>query len=148
MQILEIEERTPALVQQLLAVWEQSVTATHLFLSADAIKKIKTYVPPALCGVQHLVVATSERGGPVAFMGVEPETLQFLFVLPAQRGKGLGTRLLRYGMAHFGVKALTVNEQNPQAQGFYARQGFRIYKRTDLDEQGNAYPLLYMRREG
>ncbi len=22
--------------------------------------------------------------------------------------------------------------------------GFRVYKRTELDEQGNPYPLLYM----
>ena len=26
----------------------------------------------------------------------------------------------------------------------YKRQGFQVYKRTDLDEQGNPYPLLYM----
>ena len=39
-----------------------------------------------------------------------------------------------------------MNEQNPQAKGFYEHMGFRVYKRTELDEQGNPYPLLYMRR--
>ena len=24
--------------------------------------------------------------------------------------------------------------------------GFEVYKRTELDEQGNPYPLLYMKR--
>ncbi|WP_418401612.1 hypothetical protein [Anaerotignum lactatifermentans] len=41
---------------------------------------------------------------------------------------------------------MTVNEQNPQAIGFYEHMGFSVYKRTDLDEQGNPYPLLYMCR--
>ena len=35
-------------------------------------------------------------------------------------------------------------EQNPQAKGFYEHMGFQVYKRTDLDGQGNPYPLLYM----
>ena len=40
------------------------------------------------------------------------------------------------------------NEQNPQVKGFYERMGFRVFKRTDCDEQGNPYPLLYMKLEG
>ncbi|MFR7392717.1 MAG: GNAT family N-acetyltransferase [Anaerostipes hadrus] len=43
------------------------------------------------------------------------------------------------------MKEVTVNEQNPQAVGFYEHMGFITYKRTDHDEEGNPYPLLYMR---
>ena len=50
-------------------------------------------------------------------------------------------------MESYAVECLAVNEQNPQARGFYEHMGFRVYKRTDLDEQGNPYPLLYMRRQ-
>ena len=32
----------------------------------------------------------------------------------------------------------------PSIRKFYERMGFRVYKRTDYDEQGNPYPLLYM----
>ena len=46
-----------------------------------------------------------------------------------------------------GVERLTVNEQNPAARGFYEHMGFAVYKRTETDEQGGPYPLLYMRRE-
>ena len=49
-------------------------------------------------------------------------------------------------MENYAVERLTVNEQNPQARGFYEHMGFHVYKRTELDEQGNPYPLLYMRR--
>lgn len=41
---------------------------------------------------------------------------------------------------------VTVNEQNPQAVGFYEHLGFQTYKRTGCDEEGNPYPLLYMKR--
>ncbi len=34
MEIVEIKERTPLLIEKLLRVWENSVKATHLFLSA------------------------------------------------------------------------------------------------------------------
>ena len=40
---------------------------------------------------------------------------------------------------------VTVNEQNPQV-GFYEHLGFQTYKRTECDEEGNPYPLLYMKR--
>ena len=39
---------------------------------------------------------------------------------------------------------VTVNEQNPQAVGFYEHLGFQTYKRTECDEEGNPYPLLYI----
>lgn len=70
--------------------------------------------------------------------------LEMLFISPKERGKGLGKRLLQSGIINYGVKQLAVNEQNPQAKGFYEHMGFHVYKRTGLDEQGNPYPLLYM----
>lgn len=142
----EAADRTPELLGRLLQVWEDSVRATHLFLSDAEIKDIKAYVPQALNGIAHLVTAEDETGRPVAFMGIEDGTLEMLFITPEERGKGLGRRLLQYGMEHYAVRQLTVNEQNPQARGFYEHMGFHVYKRTDFDEQGNPYPLLYMRR--
>lgn len=93
------------------------------------------------------MVAEEEPGNPGAFLGVEGDRLEMLFLSSAERGKGLGRRLLEYAMDRYGVRELTVNEQNPQAAGFYRHMGFQTYKRTDEDEQGNPYPLLYMRRE-
>ena len=143
--ITEVKSRTPDLIERLLEVWERSVRATHLFLLDDEIKSIKEYVPQALSGVAHLMIAEDDSGRPVAFMGIEDGSLEMLFVAPEERGKGLGKRLVQYGIKNYGVERLAVNEQNPQAKGFYEHMGFQVYKRTDLDEQGNPYPLLYMR---
>ena len=147
MQIIVVEDRTSAFIEQLINIWEQSVKATHLFLSSQEIKEIKKYVPQALSGIAHLVVAVNVSNAPVAFMGVEEERLEMLFVAPEEIGKGLGRKLIKYGIENFSVKEVTVNEQNPLAKGFYEHIGFQVYKRTDYDEQGNPYPLLYMKLE-
>lgn len=144
MRIIEVRERTDDLIQLLLKVWERSVRATHLFLSEGEIAGIKEYVPQALSSVENLVVAEDEGHNPVAFMGIEKESLEMLFIAPKERGKGLGKQLIRFGIENYSVKKVAVNEQNPQAKGFYEHMGFRVYKRTDHDEQGNPYPLLYM----
>ena len=147
MKIREVQERTEQLMEQLLNIWEDSVRATHLFLSDEEVKKIKEYVPQALNGVEHLIIAENELEKPVAFMGIENERLEMLFLLADERGQGIGRKLLQYGIQNYGIKEVTVNEQNPQAVGFYEHMGFKTYKRTDHDEEGNPYPLLYMKLE-
>ncbi len=77
MNLIETENRTEELIQQLTALWEGSVRATHLFLSPEEITEIKKYVP--------------------------------------------------------------------QAVGFYTHMGFRLARRTEVDEQGHPYPILYMK---
>ena len=47
------------------------------------------------------------------------------FLLSAERGKGVGKQLLQYGIENYGIQELTVNEQNPQAVGFYRHMGFK-----------------------
>ena len=146
MNLYEVTQREPQLIHQFTAIWEDSVRATHLFLSEAKIQTIKAYVPQALTGVSHLLVAERAQGQPVAFMGIEGPRLEMLFLSPAEQGAGLGRQLLEYGIRHYHLQELTVNEQNPQAVGFYQHMGFETYRRTDCDEQGGPYPLLYMKR--
>lgn len=61
-------------------------------------------------------------------MGIEQSSLEMLFLLPEERGKGIGKQLLQYGIQNFGIQEVTVNEQNPQAVGFYEHMGFAAYK--------------------
>lgn len=143
--IQEVKERAP-LMDKLVELWEISVRATHHFLSAVEVSQIKEYVPQALAGVAHLLIARNEAGEPIAFLGTENHRLEMLFLSPEVRGKGIGKELLQYGIENYEIRELTVNEQNPQAVGFYEHMGFQTYKRTDCDEEGNPYPLLYMRR--
>ena len=145
MKIFEAENRPEMLINKLLEVWENSVKATHTFLSAKEIENIKKYVPQALKEVAHLVILADENNTPIAFMGIEDKKLEMLFVKSDKTGQGLGKQLLSYGIENYGISELTVNEQNPKARGFYEHMGFKTYKRTELDEQGNPYPILYMK---
>lgn len=140
-----VSDRTPELVGQLVDVWERSVRETHAFLSKGEIAEIKPFVPQALMSVETLVVAKRDDA-PVGFMGVQDGHLEMLFLDPEARGRGLGRALLAYGVEQLGVNELTVNEQNPQAVGFYEHLGFKTHRRTETDEEGRPYPLLYMRR--
>lgn len=141
-----MQKREPKQLHQLVSVWKDSVRTTHLFLSDAEIEKIQTYVPSALHDVEHLIVAEKKSGKPIAFMGITGNRLEMLFLSSAERGNGLGRQLLEYGIHHYDIREVTVNEQNLQATGFYLHMGFGIYKRSDLDEEGNPYPLLYMKR--
>ncbi len=80
-------------------------------------------------------------------MGIENQKLEMLFVKNTERGKGIGKNLLNFGIKNYNVNSLTVNEQNPKAKGFYEHLGFKVYKRSETDEQGNPYPILYMKLE-
>lgn len=144
MKLYEVPDRSQPLLEVLLQIWDRSVRATHLFLSDAEVNRIKEYVPRAFEGVEHLIVAEAEK--PVAFMGTQNGRLEMLFVAPEERGRGIGRQLLQYGVENYGVFEVTVNEQNPQAVGFYERMGFETYKRTDTDEEGAPYPLLYVKR--
>lgn len=78
-------------------------------------------------------------------MKVANQHLEMLFISNDEIGKGLGKELLKYGIENYSINDLAVNEQNPLAKGFYEHMGFVVYKRTENDEQGNPYPLLYMK---
>lgn len=133
------------LTNQLLAVWEHSVKQTHSFLSESEFLRIKNYVPSAIHNVQHLIIAMNDMSLPLAFLGVEGHKIEMLFVDASFIGRGIGKQLITYAIDHYDADEVTVNEQNPQAIGFYEHMGFTIFKRTDTDEEGGPYPLLFMK---
>ncbi|WP_208922124.1 GNAT family N-acetyltransferase [Enterococcus cecorum] len=142
--ILELDQRDTYL-QPIVQLWEANVKVTHTFLTKEEIQNIKQYVPQAVEHVQHLCIALSEKGELLGFIGVADQRLEMLFIQVNARGQGISKQLLRYVIKNFDVNELTVNEQNPQAIGFYEHLGFVTYKRTDLDEEGQPYLLLYMK---
>ena len=145
--IVEVEaaDRTSGLVEALVAVWEGSVRAMHDFLSEGEVERIGAMVPQAIAGVPTLLVCVQDDG-PVGFLGMDGTFIEMLFVSAACRGQGIGRSLVERAIADYGATEVSVNEQNPQAVGFYERMGFTTYRRTDTDGEGAPYPLLFMRR--
>lgn len=145
MEEINIKNRNLSLIEKLIDVWKRSVRETHLFLSNEEIEEIKNFVPMALKSVPHLIIENDVNGVPIAFMGIDDGKLEMLFIDPRERGKGLGRKLLEHGITNYGVKEVVVNEQNPQVKGFYEYMGFKVYERSEIDEQGNPYPILFMK---
>lgn len=82
MKISEVSEKTSSLIGELIALWEKSARATHLFLPESVILNIKeNFLEAALKNISHLVILKEENRLP-AFMGIEDRKLEMLFLLP------------------------------------------------------------------
>lgn len=136
-------ERTDKLSDVLTTLWEESVRATHHFLMEEDIRKLVPFVREGLSGTEILAVAYNDDV-PAAFMGIEANKIEMLFVAPTCFGEGIGRKLAELAIAQYGVCYVDVNEQNPQAIGFYRHIGFEVCGRTEQDEQGNPFPVLKM----
>jgi putative acetyltransferase len=130
---------------QLTQVWEKSVRATHTFLPDSYIQTLKSLLLSRYLDTVTLFCTRDEHLNITGFAGVSLEKLEMLFIAPDWRGQGLGKTLLAHSINQYGIRELDVNEQNPQALGFYLKQGFEIVSRTDLDGLGQPYPMLRMR---
>lgn len=137
--------RSDLLLASLFCIWELSVRATHTFLQEDDIARLEPFVRAGLKEITTLIVAENKGREVVGFMGVADNKLEMLFVEPLSIGTGVGRALLSYGIEQCSVLELAVNEQNPKAREFYECFGFVAYKRSAYDEQGNSFPLVYMR---
>ena len=143
MVIEEVKLRPKALLDALVRVWESSVRATHDFLSPADIDMLRPLVREALTKVPRLFIA-GEKERASAFLGMDKEHVEMLFVDPPFFGQGVGTALLRHACAGKRRVELDVNEQNAGARAFYARLGFRVCGRSPVDNDGRPYPLLHL----
>ena len=135
------EKRGTTLVEGLLVVWESSVRATHLFLREGDVEHLRPFVKQGLQEVPLLFYA-EEKGAPCAFLGMDGNSIEMLFVAAEARGRGIGSALMRQALA-LGASRVDVNEQNPQALGFYRRFGFEVKSRKAVDSLGLPYPILH-----
>ena len=129
---------------RVVEVWEASVRATHDFLTEADIEFFKPLVREELPTVSQLACVRDAEGQVAGFIGVEHDRVEALFVHPSWRGQGLGRRLMTYAVTTLGATLVDVNEQNPQAVGFYMRVGFEVIGRSAQDGLGKPFPLLHM----
>ena len=130
---------------RLVQIWEDSVRATHDFLPNSYIDMLKNLVLTRYLDAVMLICTKDSCQRITGFAGVSAGKVEMLFIDPRYRGQGLGRQLLGYAIEHMNADELDVNEQNPQALGFYLKQGFEVIGRTEHDGLGQPYPLLHLR---
>ena len=135
------EKRVADLVEGLLTAWESSVRATHLFLREGDVDYLRPFVKQGLQEVPFLFYA-EENGAPCAFLGMDGDSIEMLFVAEELRSQGIGSALMRQALT-LGARRVDVNEQNPQALDFYRRFGFEVVSRDEVDGLGLPYPILH-----
>ena len=146
MKIIENPERTELLINELTIIWENSVRKSHIFLSEDDIIKLIPFVRVALAEIDNLLLSSSEKGI-AGFMGIYENKIEMLFLSPEYFGKGIGKSLVVDAINRYNINKVDVNEQNSDAVGFYKHLGFETIERTQIDEQGNPFPILKMKME-
>lgn len=132
-------------IDEILDTWESSVRATHNFLSEDDIISIKPQVVEGVKYVSKLFCVRDKNNIIKAFMGIHDFKIEMLFVSNENRAKGIGKKLVEHAIEVLNVNYVDVNEQNPQAVGFYEHMGFKTFKKSNFDEQGNPFPILHMK---
>jgi putative acetyltransferase len=136
--------------EQLVALWERSVRATHDFLSESDIIELRSHVGDALTadGLELWVLA-GDHDAPRGFMALAGDDIAALFLDPDTRGQGGGRALVDHAQdLRGGDLTVDVNEQNRAAVGFYEALGFEVTGRSPVDDAGRPFPLLHMRRRG
>jgi putative acetyltransferase len=80
--------------------------------------------------------ARNEYHSIIGFLGLAKEKIEMLFIHPKAIGKGIGKMLVDYALNEMNATKVDVNEQNPQAVGFYEYIGFKTMSRSALDSLG------------
>ncbi len=141
--IERIDHLTEALADELINVWEKSVRSSHSFLSEDDLQYYKLRIQQVYFrSVELYAVRTPHRI--VAFMGLSDDMVEMLFVLPSEKGNGIGTVLLKFAQENKGIRKVDVNEQNTEACQFYKNRGYHVTGRSQTDADGKPYPILHL----
>ena len=141
---MKIESVLPSDYLELLAVWEDSVRATHSFIGEEDIAFFKPIVINQAFPAVSLKCVKSAKGDILGFIGVKEDKIEMLFVLSDELGKGIGQALLTDAIDTMSVSKVDVNEQNPNAVAFYQYLGFRVINRSPVDDMGKPFPILHM----
>ncbi|AYN01603.1 GNAT family N-acetyltransferase [Chryseobacterium sp. 3008163] len=128
---------------KIMEIWESAVKATHDFLSEEDFNYFKEIIPrDYLPNLEVYLILENLK--PQGFASVADGNLEMLFIHNDVRGKGLDKKLYEFMKAKTRLIKVDVNEQNPQAIGFYEKLGFKQTRRSEKDGSGKNYPIIHM----
>lgn len=143
-----IRQATNADHPHLLNIWLRSVRVTHHFLKESDIEELLPQLRDIYLPAVELWVAVDAEDCPLGFVGLNENHVEMLFIEPGLRGKGIGRTLLDHARRSRSQMSVDVNEQNPDAVGFYLHYGFIQTGRSPLDGEGRSFPLLHLSLAG
>ncbi|MDC9589187.1 acetyltransferase [Xenorhabdus sp. XENO-10] len=142
---MQIQQATKTDFSTLIQIWEASVLATHNFLPKAMIEVLRPQILNDYLPNLTVYKAVEGQDNIVGFISTDQYRVEMLFIAPQARGTGIGKMLLKFAIKELQINELDVNEQNTQGVGFYQHMGFQVFSRSELDGQGNPFPLLHMK---
>ena len=133
--------------EELAAIWEASVLATHGFLRDADFAALKSEVPEIYLPSLEELWLCGIRGKLAGFLGCDGPCVEMLFVAPEFFRMGVGRKLLAHARELHGPLSVSVNRDNRGALQFYLRNGFSLIGASPLDGQGRPYPVLHLAQQ-
>ena len=90
-----VENVIPDDYPEMLSVWEDSVRATHDFITEEDIAFFKPIILEQAFPTVTLRCVKSDNGAILGFIGVSDARIEMLFILNQARGQGIGKLLLQ-----------------------------------------------------
>lgn len=139
-----IRKSTAADLPRLYNIWHDAVKATHHFLDDAVFSEIAELVRDKYLPSRQFDVFVDEGDEALGFMGATGNEVESLFIDPNHFGKGIGRTFIDMMKDAHPEVTLEVNEQNPQAVGFYEACAFETVRRDPTDDHGRPFPILHM----
>lgn len=148
MQIKVTHNITDNAIAPFVQIWEESVRHSPDSLTERDLYLLKPFIAASLTEIENLLYVLDTAQQIVAFMGIIGDKIEMLFVSPHMFHNGLGKALIQYACRHFHIRFVDVTRQNKPAIGFYEHLGFKTFAKSELDSEGNPFPILHMALPG
>lgn len=134
---------------EIIKIWEDAVRATHHFLKEEEILFYRPVILKYLfsdCDLYGILpLQTAENTQSIrGFIGTHADKIEMLFISPLYHKQGWGRRLIEFALNELKIYKVDVNEENPQALGFYLHLGYKITSRDEFDGNGKVHPILHL----
>lgn len=128
---------------QVLKLWEDSVRASHDFITEMDIEDYRIMISNSLNNMQIFCIEKADQMQ--GFIALANNKIQLLFVHPEFYRQGIGKSLIDFAIKHHRVWMVDVNAQNERAVSFYLSLGFEVYQKFPTDGAGKSYPVWSLR---
>lgn len=128
---------------EVLKLWENSVRASHDFITATDINDYKVLISNSLLNMEVFCIKQADQIQ--GFIALADRKIQLLFVHPDVFNTGIGKKLMQFAIQHRHAQRVDVNAQNKRAVSFYLNLGFEIDEKFPADAAGKPYPVWSLR---
>ena len=143
-----IRSMEPGDLEAVAAIWLAANQEAHAFLPTSYWTSRLAEVKDAMAQAEVWAFADEGRPGILGFIGLQGDYIAGLFVRREARSRGVGRQLLDHVKTGRAELKLQVYVNNPRAEAFYRREGFRCAGEGVDPETGQRERCMAWHRPG